>query len=221
MAKAGTDHGAGCSNDSSPPCPKSQSPFGASTSRLSRYCAVKIQILSGSFHAKSQSLRIARFLKHYLGEHGCEIPQLDALPFYSEDLAHNKPDNVCAFLEGIKNCDAIICVTPEYNHSVPAVLKNAIDWASRPAFHSPLKGKPVAIISQAEGPVGGARAQAHLKLILDSTLSILFPCHEMMIANVNAVVTEDCDISDANTKRRIVRHTDDFVAFARAFTDSD
>lgn len=181
---------------------------------------MRILILSGSFHSKSNSLRIADFVKNHLSAHHCEIPLLNSLPFYSEDLNLIKPDSVSEFLRVVEKCDGIVCITPEYNHSVPAVLKNAIDWASRPAFKSPLKGKPVTIISQAEGPVGGARVQAHLKLVLDSTLSIIFPSHEMMITNVSKAVNENSEIVDVETKRRIVRHVDEFVSFAKAFIAS-
>lgn len=174
---------------------------------------MKIYILSGSFHAKSKSLLIANFIKDHLKNHDCEIPQLDSIPFYSEDITRNKPDCVQSFLAGINDADAIICVTPEYNHSVPAVLKNAIDWASRPAFQSPLKNKPVAIITQADSPVGGARAQAHLKLILDSTLSVIFPSHEMMIAGINKAITENGEIVDPDVRRRLIRYIEEFLVF--------
>lgn len=181
---------------------------------------MRLLLLSGSFHSKSKSLLISGFVKNHLVEHECEISQLDALPFYSEDLNLEKPANAAAFLRSVEICDGIICITPEYNHSIPAVLKNAIDWASRPAFKSPLKGKPVTFISQAEGPVGGARVQAHLKLVLDSTLSIIFPSHEMMITSVSKVVSENGDITDIDTKRRILRHLDEFLVFTKRFTFS-
>ena len=175
---------------------------------------MRILILSGSFHSNSKSLRIARALRNHLSQHHCDIPRLDELPFYSEDLRTDKPAGVKALLEMTQACDGIICVTPEYNHSVPAVLKNAIDWASRPAFDSPLKDKPVTIISQAESPVGGARLQAHLKLVFDATLSSIFPAHEMMITGVSKVLDENDTIVDPDTGRRLFRHLDGFLEFA-------
>lgn len=174
-----------------------------------------VLILSGSFHSASKSLLIARHVQQYLAAHSCDVPRLDALPFYSEDLAANKPDTVLALLAAVQHCDAIICVTPEYNHSIPAVLKNALDWASRPAFQSPLKDKPVTIITQAESAVGGARAQAHLKLVLDATLSVVYPAHEMMITSVSKVVTAEQGITDEATARRLTRHLDGFLAFVQ------
>ena len=182
---------------------------------------MQILILSGSFHSNSKSLRIASFVRDHLSEHQCEIPSLDLLPFYSEDLNIDKPKFVLEYLSSVEKCHGIVCITPEYNHSIPAVLKNAIDWASRPAFSSPLKGKPVTIISQAEGPVGGARVQAHLKLVFDSTLSVIFPSHEMMLTNVSKVINENSEITDHDTKRRVLRHMNEFSAFAKAFIVGD
>jgi len=177
---------------------------------------MKILVLSGSFHSRSKSLLLAAFVKNYLSEHECELPRLEALPFYCEDLDRDKPENVAAFVQAVASSDALICITPEYNHSIPAVLKNALDWASRPAFQSPLKDKPVTIISQAEGPVGGARVQAHLKLVLDATLTSIFPAHEMMLTAVSKILSDSGEIRDADTKRRMQRHLDAFVAFSQA-----
>lgn len=182
---------------------------------------MRLLLLSGSFHSKSKSLHIAAFVKNHLIDHECIIPQLDSLPFYSDDLNIDKPAIVREFLNSVELCDGIICITPEYNHSIPAVLKNAIDWASRPAFKSPLKDKPVTIITQAESPVGGARAQAHLKLVLDSTLSIIYPSHEMMITSVSKVIDDNGVIANTDIIRRLIRHLDEFIGFAKRFAVSN
>ncbi len=176
---------------------------------------MKFLLLSGSFHKKSKSLVIAEFVGNYLASHQVECPLLDCLPFYSIDLEQDKPEKVRLFLESVHQADGIICITPEYNHSVPAVLKNAIDWASRPAFHSPLKDKPVTIISQADSPVGGARVQAHLKLVFDATLSVLFPSHEMMLTPVSKIINQEGHLIDQDAVRRMTRHLDEFVRFLK------
>jgi chromate reductase len=175
---------------------------------------MNILLLSGSFHAKSKSLAILKAVQNYFNEHHFSIAEINELPFYSEDLASNKPPQVVKFLQAVENTDAIIICSPEYNHSIPAVLKNAIDWASRPAFQSPLKGKAVTFITQAENAVGGARVQAHLKLVLDSTLSLIYPAHEMMIGNINNVLNEQLEVIDDNTERRLKRHISGFINYA-------
>lgn len=138
---------------------------------------------------------------------------LDALPFYSNDINEEKPASVQSLIELVEDADGIICCTPEYNHSVPAVIKNAIDWASRPAFNSVLKGKPVTIISQAMSPVGGARAQEHLKLILDSTLARTHICHDMMITGVDHIFDDHMSIVDAQVSKRLRSHINGFIDF--------
>ncbi len=170
-------------------------------------------LLSGSFHSKSRSLVILRTINSILYDHQCHLPSLDEIPFYSEDLSSNKPDSVKELISSVQKSDGIFICTPEYNHSIPAVLKNSIDWASRPAFESPLKGKPVSIITQAVSAVGGARAQAHLKLVLDSTLSEIHLCHEMMITHIDQIVNPAMNITDVNILNRLERHVNDFVTF--------
>jgi chromate reductase, NAD(P)H dehydrogenase (quinone) len=94
-----------------------------------------------------------------------EIFDLEGIPPFNQDTEHNMPAKVKDFKTKIKNADAILIATPEYNYSVPGVLKNAIDWASRPYGDNPFDGKPVAIMSASIGMLGGARAQYHLRQI--------------------------------------------------------
>jgi len=75
----------------------------------------------------------------------------------------------------------VLCA-PEFNHSIPGVLKNAIDWASRPAFQSVLAYKPVAIMATSRGPLGGARCLEHMRVALDSCLSRIALAREVIIS---------------------------------------
>lgn len=172
-------------------------------------------ILAGSFRKNSRTQLLIKQICQLLGPHQSLMAEIDRLPFYNHDLEQNKPAQLQTFLDQVTNADGLICVTPEYNHSIPAVLKNAIDWASRPAFASPLKDKPVCIITQANSPVGGARAQAHLKLVLDSTLARVQTSHEMMVPQINSVFTEDGAISDEKALSRLERHILAFIEFIR------
>lgn len=95
-----------------------------------------------------------------------EIFQLDDIPIYNADVeARGDPEPVRQFKEKIRAADALLMVTPEYNYSVSGVLKNAIDWASRPPTTSPLLGKPVAMMGASPGGFGTLRAQLHLRQI--------------------------------------------------------
>ncbi len=87
-------------------------------------------LLSGSFHRRSYSQALLRFVAEQLPEHQHVSPNLLQLPFYSEDLVgEQRPLVVLDFLKQVSAADALIICSPEYNHSIPAVLKNAIDWA--------------------------------------------------------------------------------------------
>lgn len=177
---------------------------------------MNLLLLSGSFHSQSRTLLLARAIQQLLPGHDWGLPSLTDLPYFCEDLNRDKPEVVSRFLAQVAACDGIVFVSPEYNHSLPAVVKNAIDWASRPAFASPLKGKPVTFVTQADSAVGGARAQAHFKLVLDATLSRLHPAHEMMVTGIGNVFDDQGRLADAGVQRRLERHLADFLAFAEA-----
>jgi|SRR5947209_15873356 len=103
-----------------------------------------------------------------------EVAALEELPHYDQDMdshAGGGPDPtvVAELRANVEAADALLFVTPEFNWSLPGVLKNAIDWASRPAGRSPLAGKPAALMGASPGPAGTGRAQMHLREVLLST----------------------------------------------------
>jgi chromate reductase len=103
-----------------------------------------------------------------LAPEGVEIDVADIaeLPHYDDDL---DPSSVRDLKERVANADALLFVSPEFNWSIPGVLKNAIDWVSRPGGRSPLAGKPAAIMGVSAGPAGTGRMQMHLREVLLST----------------------------------------------------
>ncbi len=92
-----------------------------------------------------------------------EIFDLEGIPPFNQDHEQNPPEKVREFKHKIRSADAILMATPEYNYSVSGVLKNAIDWASRPYGDNAFEGKPVGIMSASIGMLGGSRAQYHLR----------------------------------------------------------
>jgi chromate reductase len=92
-----------------------------------------------------------------------EIFDLEGIPPYNQDLDPQPPEKVRAFKAKIRAADALLIVTPEYNYSIPGVLKNAIDWASRPHGDNSFDDKPVAFMGASMGMIGTARAQYHLR----------------------------------------------------------
>jgi chromate reductase len=95
-----------------------------------------------------------------------EIFEVGGLPLFNQDEEQNMPQPVRSFKDKIEGADAVLLVTPEYNYSVSGVLKNAIDWASRPYGANSFNDKPVAIMGATIGNIGTARAQYHLRQIL-------------------------------------------------------
>jgi len=92
-----------------------------------------------------------------------EVFDLESIPPFNQDFEKTPPQKVIEFKEKIRSADALLIATPEYNYSIPGVLKNAIDWASRPYGDNALANKPVAIMSASTGMLGGGRAQYHLR----------------------------------------------------------
>lgn len=161
---------------------------------------MKILGISGSLRKGSFNTAILKTMQtRYSGDVEFEIADLSEIPLYNGDLdGDNPPETVTKFKAAIEKADALIMATPEYNYSVTGVLKNAIDWASRPAFKSPLKDKHIGIISSSMGFTGGVRAQQHLKTILLATLSNVIPMPEIVIGGIHNQI-KDGILIDENT----------------------
>ena len=132
-----------------------------------------------------------------------EVFDLEGIPPYNQDNENNPPQIVSDFKEKIRNADALLIATPEYNYSVSGVLKNAIDWASRPKEGNPLEGKPVAIMSASTGRLGGARAQYHLRqtFIFLNIHPVNQP--EVMMSDASHNVDENGRVTNEITKKLI------------------
>lgn len=141
------------------------------------------------------------------------IAKLGEIPLYNGDLdtEDSKPSAAKALQQQIADADGLFIVTPEYNYGIPGVLKNAIDWVSRPAYKSVLAGKPVAIASVSMGPVGGARAQAQLKEVLLGVLAKVHPAPELTVGGAGSKFA-DGKLTDEKTIASLTRLVTDFVA---------
>src|SRR5688572_6439952 len=124
---------------------------------------------------------------------------LAQIPMFNADVeADGDPQAVAVFKRAIAAADALLIATPEYNHCVPGVLKNAIDWASRPARQSALTGKPVAIMGASTSPGGTARAQAHLRDGLAYTNGLVLPLPEVLVGYAREKFDEAGNLTDDN-----------------------
>jgi chromate reductase, NAD(P)H dehydrogenase (quinone) len=166
--------------------------------------------LSGSLRAASSSTAILRTLTQSLPpDISMNISGIADLPLYNEDLDRptSLPASVAALRTAIDQADGIVLATPEYNHSIPGVLKNALDWASRPSHYSCMVNKPFLVITVAGSQVGGARAQSHIHTILLASLARIPPGREIVIGGVTKKITNGV-LTDAPTLQFILNAID-------------
>jgi chromate reductase len=125
---------------------------------------INILGFAGSLRQKSYNRALLRSCLDLLPpDSSLEIFDLEGIPPFNQDFEAALPPKVIEFKQKIGAADALLIVTPEHNYSVPGVLKNAIDWASRPSGSNSFQGKNVAVMSASTGMLGGARAQYHLR----------------------------------------------------------
>ncbi len=167
---------------------------------------IHIAGIAGSLRNKSYNkwaLRAARQLVPDGAE--LEILPIDEIPMYNQDIEEEQgdPDVVRAFKEKIRAADALLFATPEYNYSVPGVLKNAFDWASRPTGKSVLAGKPTAIMGASYGPYGTVRAQMSLRLSLGYVNALTLNKPDVFITFAEQKFDQDGNLTDARTREQI------------------
>jgi chromate reductase len=141
--------------------------------------------------------------------------ELDGIPGFNQDEEQNPPAKVAELKSRVRAADAILFVTPEYNYSIPGVLKNAIDWASRPYGDSAWGGKPVAVMGASVGMIGTARAQYHLRQCF--VFLEMYPVNqpEVMIGNAAERFDESGELTDEKTRDHIRRLLEALVAWTR------
>ena len=147
-----------------------------------------------------------------------EIFELEGIPAFNQDHEKEPPAKVADLKARIRAADAVLLVTPEYNYSIPGVLKNAIDWASRPYGDSAWKGKPVAVMGASVGALGTARAQYHQRqcfVFLD-----MDPVNqpEVMIGNAQQRFDAQGNLTDETSRKLIAQLLEALAEKARSHT---
>lgn len=136
-----------------------------------------VAVVVGSLRKESYNRKVAHALAELApASLDLKIIEIGDLPLYNEDIDVEPPQAYTRLREAIKACDAVLFVTPEYNRSVPGVLKNAIDVGSRPYGNSAWAGKPCAVVSVSPGAIGGFGANHHLR---QSLVFLDMPCMQM------------------------------------------
>ena len=144
-----------------------------------------------------------------------EIFDLQGIPPFNQDEEQHPPVPVADFKTRIRAADAILMVTPEYNYSIPGVLKNAIDWASRPYGDSAWEGKPVAVIGASVGTLGTARAQYHLRQVFVFLNMHALNRPEVMISNAAQRFDAQGQLTDTTTQGLIRQLLQNLVDWTR------
>ena len=165
--------------------------------------SIKILGIAGSIRKASFNKAALRAAQKLVPQGASiEIFDIDGLPGFNQDEEKNPPAKVIELKAKIRAADAILFVTPEYNYSIPGVLKNAIDWASRPYGDSAWKGKPVAVMGASVGVIGTARAQYHLRQVFVFLDMDALNQPEVMI-NATKSFDEQGNLTDQQTKELI------------------
>ena len=161
----------------------------------------RVAVLVGSTRPTSSNLRFARALeKLAVGKLVFDYVDIASLPYYDDTLWNDPPAEVVRLKDQLAAADAVLFVTPEYNRSIPGILKNAIDWPSRPYGESVWENKPGAIVGTSPGPIGTAAAQAHLRSIAVVLGIALMGRPEVYQTLKPDMIDEDYLITDERTR---------------------
>jgi chromate reductase len=173
----------------------------------------RLLAISGSLRRASNTTAVLRNLAPLVAERAqVELLPLNEVPPYDADFdGEAAPEAVRRLKQAIAQCDGLVIGSPEYNYGIPGVLKNAIDWASRPGFASPLKGKPALIITTSPGLFGGVRAQAQIRDVLAAVLARPVARPHLAIPGVDKKLA-DGRITDEATLQLLKSGLDDLLA---------
>lgn len=180
---------------------------------------IKSVVLVGSLRKESFSRKVAKALIELKPKSvSLEILEISQLPMYNQDLDENPPTEWTKFRDSLKSYDAVIFVTPEYNRSVPAVLKNAIDVASRPYGKNVLDGKPCGVISISIGSLGGFGANHHLRQSLVFLNAPAMPLPEAYLSNASKLFHQTGKLADPATEEFLTTFMESFVEWVQSNT---
>lgn len=177
---------------------------------------IRVAVLVGSLRKDSINRKLARAVEKLAPpELSFEHIRIDNLPLYNQDFDGDYPAEGRRLKEEIGAADALLFVTAEYNRSIPGVLKNAIDIASRPWGTNSFAGKPAAVIGASVGAQGGAMAQQHLRNVLAYLDVATLAQPEVFIHHKDDLFGEDGTINNEGTKKFLQDFVDRYVAWIK------
>ncbi|WP_101773393.1 NADPH-dependent FMN reductase [Peptostreptococcus faecalis] len=177
---------------------------------------LNIGILVGSLRKESYNMKIAKYIvDKYPEKANFEIVEIRDFPLFNSDLEEDVPESVLRAKSIIKDKDGIIIVSPEYNHSIPGVLKNALDWFSRGEYV--MMRKPYMIMGASMGSIGTARMQGHLRQVLNSPSFKMYSIseNEFLYASIQKNIDEKGKLTNERTIAKLDKKIDDFLKFTK------
>jgi chromate reductase len=173
-----------------------------------------VVVIVGSLRKESFTRKIAHALAKIAPETlKLNLVGLDDISFFNQDLEATPPGDWLAFREKLQKSDGILFITPEYNRSIPGVLKNAIDVGSRPYGKSSFNGKPTGIVSNSPGPLGGVSAAKHLQNILPGISGPIMQQPEIYLNGVGDAFDDKGELSKDGLRGVLKQYIDAFAAF--------
>ncbi len=177
---------------------------------------VKILGFAGSLRKRSFNRSLLQAAKEVIPKDAkLEIFDLEGMPLFNQDLEDQPTEKVKEFKAKIRAADAVLIATPEYNYSIPGVLKNAIDCASRPYGDNAFEHKPVAIMGASIGMAGTARAQYHLRQCFVFLTCFALNQPEVMVPFAQDKIDKDGNLTDVKTREKIRELLENLVAWTR------
>ena len=173
-----------------------------------------IVVIVGSLRKESFTLKIANALvKLAPAALKLDVTTLHGISFFNQDLEGSPPADWLAFRDKLQKSNGVLFVTPEYNRSIPGVLKNAIDVASRPYGKSSFLGKPVGIVSNAPGTLGGVNAAKHLQQILPGIAGSIMQLPEIYLNGVADAFDDKGQLTKETLQKVLQQYIDAYAAF--------
>jgi chromate reductase, NAD(P)H dehydrogenase (quinone) len=177
----------------------------------------KLGIIVGSNRRESINRKLAQALVRLGGDtFEAKFIQIDDLPMYNQDIEQPLPEQVARFKAEVAAADALLFVTPEHNRSIPAVLKNAIDWGGRPYGKSSWPGKPAAVTGTSGGAISTAVAQQHLRAVL-ANQGLHLMGGEAYIQFKPELIDAQGNVTDESVRTFLKTFIDNFAGFAGRF----
>jgi chromate reductase len=173
-----------------------------------------IVVIVGSLRKESFTLKIANALTRIAPDTlKLDVVTLHDISFFNQDLEAAPPADWLAFREKLQKSHGVLLVTPEYNRSISGVLKNAIDVGSRPYGKSSFLGKPIGIISNSPGPLGGVSAAKHLQNIMPGIAGPIMGQPEIYLNNIGDAFDEKGHLIEESLQKVLQQYIDAFAAF--------